>query len=86
VESGDLAGLSGDLSDSYHASGLEPCIFSPSHVVRDLVVSDSYLSALMSDDLEDTDKNTTSAVFNKHIIIFVDYVKDSEDGEVETPK
>jgi hypothetical protein len=56
VESGDLSGLSGDLSDSHHASGLEPCIFSPSQVVRDLVESDdeSDLSALMSDDLEDT--------------------------------
>jgi hypothetical protein len=40
VESGDLSGLSGNLSDSYHASGLEPCIFSPSKVVRDLVESD----------------------------------------------
>jgi hypothetical protein len=58
VESGDLSGLSGNLSDSYHASGLEPCIFSPSQVVRDLV-EDSDLSALMSDDLEDTNKNTT---------------------------
>jgi hypothetical protein len=27
VESGDLSGLTGNLSDSYHASGLEPCIF-----------------------------------------------------------
>jgi hypothetical protein len=62
VESGDLSGLSGDLSDSYHASGLEPCIFSPSQVVRDLVESDevSDLSALMSDDLEDT--NTRSDI------------------------
>ena len=60
VESGDLSGLSGDLSDSYHASGLEPCIFSPSQVVRDLVESDevSDLSALMSDDLEDTNTLT----------------------------
>jgi hypothetical protein len=82
VESGDLSGLSGDLSDSYHASGFEPCIFSPSQVVRDLVESDSDLSVLMSDDLEDTNKNTTTAVFNKH----VEYVQDSEDGEVETPK
>jgi hypothetical protein len=40
VESGDLSGLSGNLLDSYHASGLEPCIFSPSQVVRDLVESD----------------------------------------------
>jgi hypothetical protein len=34
-------------------------------------------------------KNTTSAVFNKHIVKFVgndEYVQDSEDGEVETPK
>jgi hypothetical protein len=88
VESGDLSGLSGNLSDSYHASGLEPCRFSPSQVVRDLVESDSYLSALMSDDLEDTNKNTTSAVFNKHVVKFVgnhEYVQDSEDGEVETP-
>jgi hypothetical protein len=30
VESGDLSGLSGNMLDSYHASGLEPCIFSPS--------------------------------------------------------
>jgi hypothetical protein len=54
VESGDLSGLSGDLLDSYHASGFEPCIFSPSQVVRDLVESDevSDLSALMSADLE----------------------------------
>ncbi len=54
--------------------------------MRDLVESDSYLSALMSDDLEDTNKNTTSAVFNKHVIKFVgndEYVQDSEDGEVE---
>ncbi len=29
VESGNLSGLSGDLLDSYHTSGLEPCIFSP---------------------------------------------------------
>jgi hypothetical protein len=88
VESGDLSGLSGDLSDSYHASGLEPCIFSPSQVVRDLVESDSDLSALMSDDLEDTNTNTTTAVFNKHIVKFIgnDYVQDSEDGEVETSK
>jgi hypothetical protein len=89
VESGDLSGLSGDLSDSYHTSGLEPCIFSPSQVVRDLVESDSDLSALMSDDLEDTNKNTTTAVFNKHVVKFVgndEYVQDSEDGEVETPK
>jgi hypothetical protein len=50
VESGDLSGLSGDLSDSYHASGLEPCIFSPPQVVMDLVESDevSDLSVLMS--------------------------------------
>ena len=40
VESGDLSGLSGNLLDSYHASGLEPCIFSPSQVVSDLVESD----------------------------------------------
>jgi hypothetical protein len=55
VQSGNLSGLSGDLLDSYHASGLEPCIFSPSKVVRDLVESNevSDLSALMSDDLED---------------------------------
>jgi hypothetical protein len=60
VESGDLSGLSGDLSDSYHASGLEPCIFSPSQVVRELVESDevSDLSALMSNDLEDTNTRT----------------------------
>jgi hypothetical protein len=60
VESGDLSGLSGDLSDSYHASGLEPRIFSPSQVVRDLVESDevSDLSPLMSDDLEDTNTRT----------------------------
>jgi hypothetical protein len=60
VESGNLSGLSGDLSDSYHASGLEPCIFSPSQVVRDLVESDevSDLSALISDDLEDTNTRT----------------------------
>ena len=86
VESGDLSGLSGNLSDSYHTSGLEPCIFSPSQVVRDLVESDSDLSALMSDDLEDTNKNTTTAVFNKHVVKFVgndEYVQDSEDGEVE---
>jgi hypothetical protein len=62
--------LSGNLSDSYHASGLEPCIFLPSQVVRDLV-EDSDLSALiMSDDLKDTNKNTTTAVFNKHIVKF----------------
>jgi hypothetical protein len=82
VESGNLSGLSGHLSDSYHASGFEPCIFSPSQVVRDLVESDSDLSVLMSDDLEDTNKNTTTAVFNKH----VEYVQDGDDGEVETPK
>jgi hypothetical protein len=60
VESGDLSGLSGDLSDSYHASGLESCIISPSQVVRDLVESDdvSDLSALMPDDLEDTNTCT----------------------------
>jgi hypothetical protein len=60
VESGDLSGLSGDLSDLYHASGLEPCIFSPSQVLRDLVESDevSDLSALMSNDLEDTNTLT----------------------------
>jgi hypothetical protein len=50
--------------------------------VRDLVESDSDLSVLMSDDLEDTNKNTTTAVFNKH----VEYVQDGDDGEVETPK
>jgi hypothetical protein len=55
VEPGDLS-----VSDSYHASGLEPCIFSPSQVVRDLVESDevSDLSALMSNDLEDTSTRT----------------------------
>jgi hypothetical protein len=60
VESGNLSGLSGNLSDSYRASGLEPCIFSPSQVVRDLVESDevSDLSALLSDDLEDTNTCT----------------------------
>jgi hypothetical protein len=60
VESGDLSGLSGNLSDSYHASGIEPCIFSPSQVVRDLVESDevSDLSAIMSKDLEDTNTHT----------------------------
>jgi hypothetical protein len=33
-------------------------------------------------------KNTTSAVFNKHIVKFVDngeYVQNSEDGKVKTP-
>jgi hypothetical protein len=69
VESGNLSGLSGDLSDSHHASGLKPCIFSASQVVRDLL-EDSDLSALMSDDLEDTNKNTTTAVFNKHVVKF----------------
>jgi hypothetical protein len=65
VESGDLSGLSDDLSDSYHASGLEPCIFSPSQVVRDLVESDevSDLSALMSDNLEDTNTRTDVSEF-----------------------
>jgi hypothetical protein len=60
VESDNLSGLSGNLSDLYHASGLEPCIFLPSQVVRDLVESDevSDLSALMSDDLEDTNTCT----------------------------
>jgi hypothetical protein len=60
VQSGGLSGLSGDLSDSYHASGLEPCIYAPSQIVRDLVESDevSDLSALMSDDLEDTNTRT----------------------------
>jgi hypothetical protein len=60
VESDNLSGLSGDLSDSYNASGFEPCIFSPSKVVRDLVESDEVfdLSALMSDDLEDTNHRT----------------------------
>ncbi|KAL3794455.1 hypothetical protein ACHAWO_000238 [Cyclotella atomus] len=60
-----------------------------STVVRDLVESDSDLSALMSDDLEDTNKKTTTAVFNKHVVKFVgndEYVQDGEDGEVETPK
>jgi hypothetical protein len=33
----DQSGLSGDLLDSYHASGFEPCRFSHSQVVRDLV-------------------------------------------------
>jgi hypothetical protein len=60
VESDNLSGLSGNLSDLYHASGLEPCIFLPSQVVRDLLESDevSDLSALMSDDLEDTNTCT----------------------------
>jgi hypothetical protein len=63
---------------------------SPSQLVRDLV-EDSDLSALMSDDLEDTNKNTTTAVFNKHVVKFVgnaEYVQvqDSEDGKVKTPK
>jgi hypothetical protein len=34
-------------------------------------------------------KNTTAAVFNKHVVKFVgndEYVQDSEDGEAETPK
>jgi hypothetical protein len=43
----------------------------------------------MSDDLEDTNKNTTTAVFNMHVVKFVgddECMQDSEDGEVETPK
>jgi hypothetical protein len=44
----NLSGLFGDLSDLYHASGLEPCIFSPSQVVRDLVESDEGLISLHS--------------------------------------
>jgi hypothetical protein len=34
-------------------------------------------------------KNTTTAVFNKHVLKFIgndEYLQDSEDGEVETPK
>jgi hypothetical protein len=48
----DVSVESGNLLDLYHASGLEPCIFSPSQVVRDLVETEtvSDLSALMSDD------------------------------------
>jgi hypothetical protein len=63
VESGDLSGLSGVLSDLYHVSGLEPCIFSPSKVVRDLVESDevSDLSALMSDNLEEANNRNTAS-------------------------
>ncbi len=50
MESGALSDLFGNLLDSYHASGLEPFIFSPSQVVRDLVEPDtvSDLTALMS--------------------------------------
>jgi hypothetical protein len=51
-----------------------------------------YSSSDISGDDNDADiftKNTTAAVFNKHVVKLVgndEYMQDSEDGEVKTPK
>lgn len=65
VESGDLSGLSDVLSDSYHAFGPGPGIFSPSRMLWDLLESDdvSDLSPLMSSDLEDFNTVLVSSEF-----------------------
>jgi hypothetical protein len=62
------------------------------HFLRELKDAGLLVIRHISGDDNDADiltKNTTVAVFNKHVVTFVgndEYVQDGEEGKVETPK
>jgi hypothetical protein len=82
-----------DLANSWSVDGHTCHVDVRMYFLRELLKDDGLLVIRhISGDNNDADiftKNTTTAVFNKHIVKFVGndkYVQDSEDGEVETPK
>ena len=81
-----------NLANSWSVGGRTGHVDVRMYFLRELKDDGLLVIRHISGDDNDTDiftKNTTAAVFNKHVVKFVgndEYVQDSEDGEVETPK
>jgi hypothetical protein len=81
-----------DLDNSWSVGGHNHHVNVQMYFLRELKDNGLLVIRHFSGDNNDTDiftKNTTSAVFNKHFVKFIgndEYVQDSEDGEVKTPK
>ena len=78
-----------DLANSWSVGGRTRHVDVRMYFLRELKDDGLLIIKHISGDADIFTKNTTAAVFNKHVVKFVgndEYVQDSEDGEVETPK
>jgi hypothetical protein len=81
-----------DLANSWSVGGCTRHVDVQMYFLRELKDVGLLIIRHISGNDNDVDiftKNTTAAVFNKQVVKFVgndEYVQDSEDSEVETPK